>query len=91
MDFIVSLLYVLERVFELIIEFGDAWSAPLVAMVIGFTAWKFRIVIGSLASRLERFRLGDSSMEFQAENELLETERKVQTFPNSPGKPSVSQ
>ena len=40
-----NVLRVLERLFELIIQFGDAWSAPLVAIVVACVVLKFRSTI----------------------------------------------
>ena len=90
MAYLVDLLIVLERIFELIIQFGDAWSSPLVASVIAITTWKFRHIIGRLVSRVGRLKLGDSIVEFDTERDLEETREQIQNLPIRPKQPTVS-
>ena len=90
MGFLVDLLIVLERIFELIIEFGSAWSTPLVALVIAITAWKFRYIISGLASRVGKIKLGENVMEFDAERSLKEAREQLRDLPIEPKRPAIS-
>ena len=48
--------YYFSEVLNFIVEFGDAWSMPLVAVILAITAWKFRDVLESLLSRLGKIK-----------------------------------
>lgn len=61
-----NVLRVLERLFELIIQFGDAWSAPLVAIVVACVVLKFRSTIIGVFGRLTEFEAAGIRLKLEA-------------------------
>ena len=55
-----------------LIEFGKAWSLPLVAAVAAWTVWRFKDVINSFIGKVDRVTLrgGGISVEFEVMNEV---------------------
>ena len=94
MDFISgveSVLKVLERCIELIIQFGEAWSLPLVAGVVAWTAWKFRPVLEGLFSRLDNLEWGNKRAGFRASEELSKTQASVQSLVQAGSIPTLDE
>lgn len=80
LEIIVDILRILERLFELIIQFGDAWSMPLVALVAAILIWKFRDTIIALLDDAEKVKLGMFEWERRIRDELNLAQSDIQTI-----------
>ena len=81
---VANVLIGLERLFELIIQFGEAWSAPLVAFVVAWLVLKFRSPIIGVFGRLREFEAAGIRFKLDAElrtdlNRVQERRRRLIT------------